>query len=249
MFRPGTQEVVVGRGLVGRVRGCRLGGSVDLQVGEFTIVGVIDSDGGTFDSEIWGDVEVILQVFRRESYSSVLARIRDPGDLETLKTALENDPRLPLKVVTERTYFRQQSGFLGAVLKAMAYFLASIMAVGAVFGSANTLLASLAGRSREIGTLLAMGYRPWHVLAGFLLEATTLGVLGGALGVLMALPVNGIATGTMNWNSFTEQTFAFAVTPDVMIQAVLFAGIIGVVGGILPAARAAGLPPTEALRA
>jgi putative ABC transport system permease protein len=189
------------------------------------------------------------QVFMRESYSTVIARIDGPEKLAELKALLKDNPNLPLKIETERSYFRKQSGFLGMFLKAMAYFLACIMAVGAVFGSTNTLLASLAGRNREIGTLLAMGYRPWHVFFGFLLEALLLGVLGGACGILFSLPINGVATGTTNWNTFTEQTFAFAVTPDVMIQAVVFAGIIGVVGGVLPAFKAAFLPPTETLRA
>jgi len=162
---------------------------------------------------------------------------------------VKGNPNLPLKVLTERDYFLQQTGFLGDVLKAVAYFLASIMAVGAVFGSTNTLLASLAGRTREIGTLLAMGYRPMAIRVGFLLEALTLGLAGGLLGALMSWPINGLATGTTNWSTFTEQTFAFAVTPGVVIQAVVFAGVVGVVGGVLPAFRAAGLPPTVALRA
>lgn len=249
MFRPGTEEVVVGRGLLDRVKGCRLGGVIDFQTRRMPVVGVIDSDGGVFDSEIWGDVEVMLQVFTRESYSTVIARVDSPSGLADLKEVIAADPRLPLKVVSERTYFRQQSGFLGAFLRGMAYFLASIMAVGAVFGSTNTLLASLAGRSREIGTLLAMGYRPFHIQVGFLLEALLLGIGGGLLGVLLSLPIHGMATGTTNWNTFTEQTFAFAVTPDVMFQAVFYAGIVGVVGGLLPAFRASNLPPTEALRA
>lgn len=249
MFRPGTEEVVVGRGLVDRVRGCAPGAILDLQVRRMPVVGVIDSDGGVFDSEIWGDVEQMQQIFMRQSYSTVIARIASPEALPALRDYVKGNPNLPVKMPTERSYIREQSGFLGAVLKGMAYFLASIMAVGAVFGSTNTLLASLAGRNREIGTLLAMGYRPWHVFFGFLLEALLLGVLGGVCGILLSIPINGVATGTTNWNTFTEQTFAFAVTPDVMVQAVIFAGIIGVVGGVLPAFKAAFLPPTETLRA
>ncbi len=185
----------------------------------------------------------------RESYSTVIARVAGPESVQALVGAVKGNPNLPLKVVTEKAYFRQQTDFLGTVLKVMAYFLASIMAVGAVFGSMNTLLASLAGRTKEIGTLLAMGYRPLAICVGFLVEALLLGLSGGAFGVLLSLPINGLATGTTNWNTFTEQTFAFAVTFDVVLQAVVFAGIIGVVGGVIPAFRAAMLPPTEALRA
>lgn len=249
MFRPGAEEVVVGRGLVERVKGCRLGGVIDFQVRQMKVVGILESQGGVFDSEIWADVEVMMQAFHREAYSSVLARMEDPSRLSELQEKVKADPRLPCKVVTERAYFRQQSGFLGIVLKFMAYFLASIMAVGAIFGSTNTLLASLAGRTREIGTLLALGYRPFHIWFGFLLEALLLGVLGAACGLLLSIPVHGAATGTTNWNTFTEQTFTFAVTPEVMLQAVFFAAFIGVIGGVIPAFRAAYLPPTEALRA
>lgn len=249
MFRPGTEEVVVGRGLLDRVKGCSPGGVIDFQVRQVSVVGVLDSAGGVFDSEVWGDVEVMQQVFMRESYSTVIARVTGPEAVQSLVAAVKGNPNLPVKVDTERAYFRKQSGFLGLVLKAMAFFLASIMAVGAVFGSTNTLLASVAGRSREIGTLLAMGYRPWHIRAGFLFEALLLGLAGGALGVVLAIPINGIATGTTNWNTFTEQTFAFAVTGDVVFTAIFFAGIIGVIGGLIPAFRASALPPTEALRA
>ncbi len=249
MFRPGTREVVVGRALLERVKGCRLGGAILFADEELPVVGILDSDGGAFDSEIWGDGTQVLDLFDRSAFSAVLVRLRDPGDLPALEERLEKDPQLSAKVDSEKEYFRRQSGFLGGFLKTVAYFLAAIMAVGAVFGATNTLLASLAGRSREIGTLLAMGYRPWHVLAGFMLEAIVLGLAGGVVGILIALPINGVATGTTNWNTFTEQAFAFAVTPDVMLQAVIFAGIIGALGGVLPALRAAGLPPTQALRA
>lgn len=249
MFKEGTREVVVGKALLDRVRGCRIGGAIEFGGDELPVVGVIDSSGGAFDSEIWGDARQVLDLFDRAAYSTVLVRLKDPSTLSSLRGIVEEDPQLSAKVLTEKEYFRQQSGFLGAFLKGMAYFLASIMAVGAVFGSTNTLLASLAGRSREIGTLLAIGYRPWHVLVGFMLEALVIGLLGGVVGVLIALPINGVATGTTNWNTFTEQAFAFAITGDVVATAIIFAGVVGVIGGVLPAVRAAGLPPTEALRA
>ncbi len=248
-FRPGTEEVVVGRALLGRVKGCTLGGAVEFAGRRLRVVGVLDSGGGAFDSEIWMDAEVALPIFGRQAFSGVLARLPDAGSVASVARSVAGDPRLPVKGMSEREYFRKQTGFLGTFLRAMAYFLAGIMAVGAVFGATNTLLASLAGRTREIGALLAMGYRPWHVRAGFLLEAILLGLLGGVAGVLLALPIHGVATGTTNWNTWTEQAFRFAITPDVAMQAVVFAAVVGAVGGILPALRAASLPPTEALRA
>jgi putative ABC transport system permease protein len=247
MFRPGSEEVAVGRSLIGRVKGCQVGGAVEFAGRSMPVVGVLE--GGAANSEIWGDAETFLQVFKRGGFSTVFGRLQDAGGLPALQAAVEGDPRLQAKVVAESDYLRQQAGKNAEFFQLMAYFLASIMAVGAMFGSTNTLLASLAGRSREIGTLLAMGYRPRHVLLGFLLEALTVGLAGGVVGILLAWPVNGIATGTTNWATFTEQAFAFAITWDVVAQAVFFAGIVGVIGGVVPAARAASLPPTVALRA
>lgn len=249
MFRAGSEEVVVGKGLVDRVEGCRIGGAITFAGRSMPVVGVLDGAGGATDSEIWGDVEVLLQVFQRGGFSTVFGRLAEPGSLPALAQALEGDPRLQVKVVSERDYFRQQAGMQSTIFRVMAYFLAAVMAVGSIFGSTNTLLASLAGRTREIGTLLALGYRPFHILLGFLLEAVSIGLMGGVAGVAIAWPINGVATGTTNWKTFTEQAFAFAITPDVVLQAVFFAGIVGVLGGVVPAFRAAFLPPTAALRA
>jgi ABC-type antimicrobial peptide transport system permease subunit len=249
MFRSGSEEVVVGRSLTARVKGCRVGGAIEFAGRTMSVVGILDGSGSAPDSEIWGDVEVLLQVFKRGGFSTVFARLQDGGGLAALVRELEGDPRLQAKAVAERDYFRQQAGPQSRFFRIMAYFLASVMAVGAIFGSTNTLLASIAGRTREIGTLLAIGYLPRHIMLGFLLEALAIGVLGGFVGVALAWPVNGVATGTTNWITFTEQAFAFAITWDVVRDAVFFAGFVGVIGGIVPAIRAAGLPPTEALRA
>jgi ABC-type lipoprotein release transport system permease subunit len=250
-FRPGTNEIVVGKALLGRVEGCQLGGALDTGGASWPVVGVIDSGGSAFDSEIWCDVEVFMQVFRRPVYGTVVLRRAVPAPAEgpdPLRTRLESDVRLDAKTFTERQYFREQSGVLGTALKFVAVFIAGIMAIGAAFGTAVTLLASLAERRREIGTLLALGFRPHHVVVGFLCEATVLGLAGGLVGVLLALPVNGLATGTMNWQTFTEQAFAFRVTGDVVVRAVGFSTAVGVVAGLLPALRAARVPPSVALR-
>ena len=250
-FRPGTNEIVVGRARLGRVEGGLLGGALDTGGRSWPVVGVMDSGGGAFDSEIWCDVEVFMQVFRRPVYGEVILRRADPAPAEgpdPLRTALEADVRLDAKTFTEAGYFREQSGVLGTALKYVAGFIAGIMAVGAAFGTAVTLLASLSERRREIGTLLALGFRPHHVVIGFLCEATALGLLGGIAGVLIALPVNGVATGTMNWQTFTEQAFAFRITQDVVISAVTFSTLVGIVSGLLPAIRAANVPPSVALR-
>ncbi len=250
-FRPGTHEVVVGRALLGRVAGCALGGALTLQGQDWPVVGVIDAGGGAYDSEIWCDVEVFMQELDRPIYGIVAIRRAKPAPTrgpDPLLAAIEADPRLDAMVKTEPEYFAEQAGTLGTALKIVAYFIAVIMAIGAAFGTSVTLLASLARRSREIGTLLALGFRPIEVLLGFLAEALALGLAGGVLGVLIALPVNGVATGTMNWDTFTEQAFAFRITPDVVVQAVLFSTLIGVASGMWPAWRASQVPPSVALR-
>jgi putative ABC transport system permease protein len=250
-FRPGTHEVVVGKSLVGRIRGCRVGGSLELQDADWPVVGVLDSHGGAYDSEIWCDTEVFIQSLNRDGYQTVVLRRAAPAPKngpDPLVAALVADQRLGVKVTTEPDYFASQSGLLGDVLTFVGYFIAGIMATGAAFGTAVTLLASLSERTREIGTLLSLGFRPRDVLFGFLVEALLLGLAGGVVGVLLALPVNNVATGTMNWQTWTEQAFAFRITADVVIAAVSFSTIVGVLSGLLPAWKASRVPPSVALR-
>ncbi len=249
-FTPGTREVVVGKALLGRIDGCRLGGALQLQGQDWPVVGVIDSGGSAYDSEIWCDVEVFMQELDRPVYGIAILRVdaQIEGGAGALATSIEDDPRFDAKVMTEPAYFAAQAGTLGEVLLFTGYFIAGIMAVGAAFGTAVTLLASLARRTHEVGTLLAVGFRPREILAGFLVESLVLGLAGGVVGVLIALPVNGVATGTMNWDTFTEQAFAFRITPGVVMRAVTFSTIVGVLSGVVPAWKAAGLPPSEALR-
>jgi putative ABC transport system permease protein len=250
-FQQGTREVVVGKSLLGRIHGCRVGGRLEIEHQEWPVVGVLDSKGGAYDSEIWCDAEVFMQVLNRPVYQSVVLRRATPAPAEgpdLLKERLEEDRRLDAKVFTEPGYFASQAGLLGDVLTFVGYFIAGIMATGAAFGTAVTLLASLAERTREIGTLLALGFRPRQVLVGFLVEALVLGAAGGVVGVLLALPVHNVATGTMNWKTFTEQAFAFRITADVVVAAIAFATLVGVAAGLLPAWRASRLPPSVALR-
>jgi putative ABC transport system permease protein len=250
-FQPGTHEVVVGKALLGRIKGCRVGGALELQDQVWPVVGALDSQGGAYDSEIWCDAEVFLQALNRPIYQTVILRRAAPAPAvgpDPLAAALEADQRLGVKVMTEPDYFASQSGMLGGVLKFVGYFIAGIMATGAAFGTAVTLLASLSERTREIGTLLALGFRPWQVLVGFLVEALLLGLAGGIVGVLLALPVNNVATGTMNWQTFTEQAFAFHITADVVVAAVTFSTLVGVLSGLIPAWKASRVPPSVALR-
>lgn len=249
MFVPGRYELVAGKALRGRLPGIETGGTVELAGQVWRVVGILDSGGQAYDSELWIDVEIFLAVLDRPGFSTMIARLTAPDRLSEVNARLAGDPRLTVTAKTERQYFTEQAGALAIVLKVLAWFLAAIMGTGAVFGATNTLLASVAMRTREIGTLLAIGFRPRAVFLGFLIESTTLALCGGVLGVVLGWQSNGIATGTTNWTTFTEQSFAFRVTGTVVAQALVLALLIGLIGGALPARRASRLPPSAALRA
>ncbi len=265
-FKPGAREVVVGHSLVGRIRNCRLGGFVRIANEDWAIVGVMNAGGSAFDSEIWGDVDLLMQVFDRSFFNSVIIRaesvagVGEPalyeGNFIGRKQVRAGAGMLGwitdrvsgVQAVCERTYFEKQAGFLGGFLTFASFFLITLMSLGALAGLTNTFLAAVSGRTREVGALLAIGYRPWQVFCGFLLESVTLALIGGVLGVLLAWPVNGLQTGTTNWGTFTEQAFAFTIDSTVVLSALSMALVVGVLGGALPAWRAARLKPVDALR-
>jgi putative ABC transport system permease protein len=224
---------------------------------------VFDQDG-PFSSEIWGDRDRMNSALERPVLNRVIGRVK-PGTvigysplvnpfgvqtvhLEGLAAQLDKDPQIPCKVMTERQYLTSQTQALSFVLKGLGFLLAVIMGVAAVFTATNTMLAALAARTHEIGILLALGFRPFAIFFSFMFEAVLLGLLGGLVGCVMALPLNGVKTGTMNFQTFTEVAFAFKLTPMVLITAVLFALILGLLGGAWPALRAAWMPPTQAMR-
>ncbi len=247
-FRTGTREIVAGRSLVGRIRGCRLGGAIRFDNTDWPVVGIIDAPRQAWSSELWGDIEVMLQVFDRPGFNSVVLRVAEGTTPQTMIQRIDDDPRLQAEGKVQTEYYESQTGMLGEALRFLGVFLSGVMAIGSAFGATNTLLASLRGRRREIGTLLSIGYRPLHIYFGFLLEAVLLGSLGGLLGLLLALPVHGLGTGTTNWATFTEQAFSFEISPEIALTALLFGSFVGLFGGTLPAWRASRLRPTEALR-
>jgi putative ABC transport system permease protein len=249
MFVPGRYELVVGSGLRGRLPGIDVGSEIDLAGYRWRIVGLLDAGGQAYDSEIWLDAEIFVRILDRSGFNTVIGRLADPASIADLRARVAEDPRLDVAPQTEREYFAKQAGALSIALKVLAWFLAVVMGVGAVAGATNTLLASVALRTREIGTLLAIGFSPRAIFVGFLIESVTLGVVGGALGVVLGWQCNGIATGTTNWATFTEQSFSFRVTSDVVVQAMVLSALIGLLGGALPARRAARMSPRAALRA
>ena len=249
LFTPGLYEVIVGERIAQRISGLDIGATIPIQRHDWTIVGTFASRGGAFESEVWGDLDTMAEPLRRTGGSSSLAvRLKDPATLEAFDTWIRDDPEMQLQAVEERKYYEDQAGGLSNTLLFLVAFVSFTMAIGAVFGAMNTLYAIVAARTREIGTLRALGFSRRSILLSFVVESVLLAMAGGALGCLLALPINGFSTASGQTPSFSEVAFAFQVTPDILIRGLVFATVMGLVGGLLPAFRAARLPITTALR-
>ena len=246
-FQPGRREVVVSQRLAARFANMRLGARFKSGGVELTVVGHFDAQRTAFDSEVWVDADEARGAFERPDFSSVLVRASSPEAAAALKPLIEGERRLKMKVVRETDYYREQTR--SALLpRLLGNGLALIMSVGAMFAAMNTLYASIASRTREIGTLRVLGYRRRSILLGFLLEGAMLAALGGVLGCLLALPMHGYSAGTLGWESFTETVFDFRITPLLVAKGILFAIGVGLIGSFLPALRAARLPVISSLR-
>jgi ABC-type antimicrobial peptide transport system permease subunit len=248
MFRSGAREVVVGRTFVRRFPNSDVGDRITFAGQEWTVVGHFAADGSSFESEIWGENEQFMPVFRGEVFQVVTFRMADPSSFEGIKETLEADARLSLDAFREREFYEDQGSSLSQILDFIAVFIAGIMAIGAVFGAVNTMYAAVSSRAPEIGVLLSLGFKPRNVLSSFLLEAVLIALLGGVVGCVLVLPLNGLITSTTNWNSFSEIAFAFRVTPRLLMYGMVFSVVMGLVGGFLPARRAAKQHVVEALR-
>lgn len=246
-FRPGSDELIVGEKLLGRIRDVQVGDVLLLNTTPFRIVGSFALDG-PYSSEIWGDVERLMAALERPAFQRVVARVRAEVDVAALAERMAEHPQVPAKVLTEKQYLESQTAMLSGILLGLGTLLALVLGTAAVFTATNTMLAALAARTHEIGVLLATGFRPIPIFCSFLFEALVLGLLGGVIGALAVMPISGIETGTVNSNTFTEVAFAFRVTPTVLVTAVTFALALGLIAGALPAWRAARLRPIEALR-
>ena len=247
-FEPGAAEVVVGRRITGRFEGCRLGDRVRFGQRDFIVVGLFTADGSSFESEIWGDNEVLMPVFRGEVFQSVTFRMRDPARFDAVRSELENDPRLGVDVQRESEFYAKQSETLANLIRILGGFITVIMGVGAVFGAMNTMFAAVGARGREIATLLVLGFSPFAIMVSFVIESVILSLFGGVIGCLMALPLNRIVTSTTNFSSFSELAFGFRVTPDILLTGLAVAAVMGLVGGFLPALKASRQPLAAALR-
>ena len=249
MFRRGSTEIVVGRSIGERFEGTGIGERLRFGGRDWTVVGTFDGDGSGFDSEIWGDGEQMMQSFRRNAFSSVVARLADPASFDALKARLESDPRLTLDVKRERRFYEEQSEMLSNFIRILGLTLSVIFSIGAMIGAMITMYAAVANRTAEIGSLRALGFRRGAILIAFLAEALCLALLGWAAGLALATLMTLVRISTMNWQSFAELAFSFTLTPVIVVQSLAFALAMGLAGGVLPALRAARLKIVDALRA
>lgn len=246
--RSGRSEVCVGQRIVGRIMNTAIGNTLRFAGRDWLVVCHFSAGGSAFESEIWGENEQFMPVFRGEVFQSITFRLRDPAAFDEAKRALEADRQLTVDAHRESEFYVEQSKLLGSILRVLAVLITSIMAVGAVFGAVNTMYAAVSSRTAEIAVLLTLGFHPRSVLASFLAESALIAAIGGVIGCVLALPINGIVTSTTNWASFSEIAFSFRVTPGLLLAGLVFAVAMGLIGGFFPARGAARMPVVEALR-
>jgi putative ABC transport system permease protein len=246
-FTPGKREVAVSRKMARRFSSFHAGDTFRTAGNTLTVVGEFDGSNSAFDSEVWMDADETRSLFDRQNYSSLLVRAASPSAGKEIISRIEADKRLPLLAEPEVKYYGDQTA-TAMPIKILGNFLATAMSVGAVFAAMNTMYASVGSRTREIGTLRVLGFRRRTILAGFIIEGALLASIGGVLGCLLALPLHGVSTGTMSFNSFSETVFEFRITPWLAVKGIIFAVVVGIVGSLLPAIRASRLPVITALK-
>jgi putative ABC transport system permease protein len=250
MFERGRKELIAGIAAAGEFAGLEVGNTLEFGQEQWDVVGIFSAGGGATESELWTDVNVLQGAYRRgNSYSIVYGRLEDPGDFQAFKDELTTDPRLSVQVERETEYRAEQSEALSGFISIIGYGIAILMALGALFGALNTMYTAVSDRAREIATLRALGFAAGPIVVSVMVEAMLLALAGGVIGAAIAYALfNGFAVSTLNFSSFTQVVFAFAVTPGLLVQGVVLALAIGLIGGLAPAVRAARMPIVSALR-
>lgn len=249
MFRPGSSEIVVGRSVARGFAGVEIGQQLSFAGRQWTVVGIFDGGKTAFDSEIWGDVEQMMQAFRRIVYSSVIAKLAAPDLFGALKSRLDDDPRLKVDIKREAQFYSDQSSSLSNFITLLGMALSIIFSLGAMIGATITMYAAVATRTAEIGTLRALGFQRASILLAFLIESLLLALVGGLVGLIAASFLTAITVSTTNFQSFSELAFAFTLTPRIVISALIFSVVMGFIGGFLPAIKASRMKIVDALRA
>jgi putative ABC transport system permease protein len=250
MFQPGLYELVVGKNATKTYAGLKFGDTVNFSGSSWKVVGIFDAGGSSFDSEVWCDSKLLNEVLKRPDniFQSVTVHLTSPAAFQQLKDSLVTNPQLNVDVTREIDYYAKQSTAMTTLIRVLGGLVAAVMAVGAVFGALNTMYSAVSERGREIATMRAVGFSSWNVILSFLFEALLISFAGGIVGCLAVLPLNGITTNTMNFQTFSNLAFAFKITFSLLLMGVLFALVMGILGGVFPAIRAARRPVAQALR-
>jgi putative ABC transport system permease protein len=250
MFQPGLAELIVGENASKTYAGLNMGNTINFAGGRWQIVGIFDAGGSAFDSEVWCDSKTLNQVLQRPPniFQSATIHLASPSAFQIFKDAVISDPQMNVDVIREIDYYAKQSTTVTKLISVVGGIVATIMAFGAIFGALNTMYSAVAERGREIATMRALGFSSWNVLLSFLFEALLISIVGGVIGCIAVIPLNGFTTSTMNFQTFSNLAFAFKITFDLLLMGILFALVMGVLGGLLPAIRAAVRPVAVALR-
>ena len=249
MFRMGSSEIIVGNSIAKGFKGVGLQGALNWGMRNWTVVGIFDAGNTGFSSEIWGDVDQVMQAFRRPVYSSVIFKLQNPAEFPAAKGTIETDPRLTLEAKRETRYYLDQSEMMAKFLRILGLSLTIIFSIGAIIGAMITMYSAVANRIGEIGTMRALGFHRRNILAAFLAESLLLGFIGGSVGLFFASFMQFITVSTVNFQTFSELAFKFTLTGVIVLQAMTFSLVMGLIGGLLPAFRASRMNIVEALRA
>jgi putative ABC transport system permease protein len=249
-FEPGKNEIIVGAGAARAFAGLDLGKAIQLGANRWQVVGIFTAGGGASESELWTDAEVLQPAYNRNGYQSVYARLNSPASFGQFKDALTTNPQLKVKVITLDEFFAEQSTQVTKFITDIGVYIAVMMAIGALFAALNTMYSAVAARTREIATLRALGFGAGPVVMSVIVESIVIALIGGAIGAGAAwIAFDGYQASTINWQTFSQVTFAFAVTPALLVTAIIWSTVLGLLGGLFPAVRAARLPIAAALRA
>jgi len=249
IWQPGLSEIIAGKSVAERFKGCGVGETVRFGGRDWTVVGIFDAGATAFNSELWGDIDQMMAAFDRPVYSSLTFRIKDPALFEAMRKRLESDPRLPIELKREKVYYAEQSRAMSSFIGLMGTVISIVFSLGAIIGAMITMYAAVANRTKEIGTLRSLGFSRFGIMRAFLLESVLISWIGGILGLVAANFLGLVQVSTTNWDTFSELAFSFSITPRIIISSLIFAVVMGLVGGFLPAVRASRLKIVESLRA
>ena len=249
IFEFGRTEIIVGKRIAERFQGCGLGQIITFGMTDWKVVGIFETGGSSFESEIWGDVEQLLPALGRPVFSSMTFRLKDPAQFSQVRERVKSDPRMTVDLKREKQYYDDQSRQTATFIRVLGIVISVVFSLGAIIGAMITMYAAVANRTREIATMRALGFQRPSILLGFLAESIIISLVGGALGLLAASSLQLLRVSTINWDTFSDLTFDFALTPAIVITVAIFSLIMGLLGGFLPAVRASRIKIIEALRA